>query len=233
MNQNLLFLDTETTGRENARLIQLAYKKQGDENVFVEYYKPPIPIEIEAMVVHHITEKKVANAPIFQTSAAFKTLQNVLPEAILVAHNAKFDIGILETEGLSVPRHICTYKIAQTMYDYPMYKMQYLRYLWSIENDEATAHDAEGDVIILEKVFEHMAEEYAATHNLSKSETIEAFVKISENPILLKKMNFGKYVGKTFAEVKMIDPSYFQWLATLKDKEEDFLYTMEYYAKNN
>jgi exodeoxyribonuclease X len=231
MKPTLLFLDTETTGRENARLIQLAYKKADEKNVFVEYYKPPIPIEIEAMVVHHITEKKIAHAPVFQTSDAFKTLSALLSDAILVAHNAKFDIGILETEGLKIPTHICTYKIAQTMYDYPMYKMQYLRYLWGIENDEATAHDAEGDVIILEKVFEHMANDYASAHGTSPEETIQAFIDISKNPILLKKMNFGKYVGKTFAEVKTIDPSYFQWLAGLKDKDEDFLYTMDYYSK--
>jgi exodeoxyribonuclease X len=232
MKQNLIFLDTETTGRtETARLVQLAYKKQGEQNVFVEYYKPPIPIEIEAMAVHHITEKKVANASAFQTTAAFQTLGALLPDSILVAHNAKFDIGILETEGLKTARHICTYKVAQTMYDLPMYKMQYLRYLWGIEDEEATAHDAEGDVVILEKVFDHMAEEYAKLHNTSETETIDAFVEISKNPILLKKMNFGKYVGKTFEEVKAADPSYFQWLAGLTDKDEDFLYTMAYYSK--
>jgi exodeoxyribonuclease X len=231
--QNLIFLDTETTDKVNGRLIQLAYKTRGgkDEEVFVEYYKPPVPIEIEAMAVHHITEKKVADKKAFEKSDIYKKLPDLLANSILVAHNAKFDIGILQTEGIKTPTYICTMKVAQTMYDLPMYKMQYLRYLWGIEDDEATAHDAEGDVTILEKVFDHMVYDYAKTHNVSPTEAIEKFVEISKNPVLLKQINFGKYAGKTFAEIKDTDPSYLQWMATLKDKDEDFAYTVNYYSK--
>ena len=231
--QNLIFLDTETTGIENGRLIQLAYKKQGEENIFVEFYKPPAPIEIEAMAVHHITEKKVADKLAFERSDAHGALSTLLLDSILVAHNAKFDIGILEREGIKTPNYICTMKIAQSMYDFPNYKMQYLRYLWDVDGDGAAAHDAEGDVIILEKIFEHMASEYAAAHNLSEAETIDAFVKISQNPLLLKKINFGKYTGKTFEEIKNADPAYLQWMATLKDKDEDFIYTVNYILDSN
>ena len=60
---NILFLDTETTGLENGRIVQLAYKNRGDKDTFVEYYKPPVPIEFGAMGTHHITEKMVANEP--------------------------------------------------------------------------------------------------------------------------------------------------------------------------
>ena len=80
-SHNLIFLDTETTGIVNGRLIQLAYKKQGDANICVEYYKPPTPIEIEAMVVHHITEKHVANRPPFLKSPAYEKLQALLPDS--------------------------------------------------------------------------------------------------------------------------------------------------------
>ena len=63
-------------------------------------------------------------------------------------------------------------------------------------------HDAEGDVVILEKIFDHMLRDYAATHGISEAEAIEKFVEISKNPILLKQINFGKYTGKTFEEIK-------------------------------
>jgi exodeoxyribonuclease X len=230
MKQNLIFLDTETTGIENCRLIQLAYKKQGDKDIFVEFYKPPVPIEIEAMAVHHITEKKVAGAESFEKSEAFKTLTVLLPDSILVAHNAKFDMGVLEREDIKTPHYICTMKVAQSMYDCPNYTMQYLRYLWGID-DEAVAHNAKGDVIILEKVFGHMANEYASIHNTSPEETINAFVEISKNPILLRRANFGKYTGKTFEEIKAADRPYLEWMGSLKDKDEDFLYTVTYYLK--
>ena len=229
--QDLIFLDTETTGIENGRLIQLAYKKQGDSAMFVEYYKPPVPIDIEAMSVHHITEKKVADKTPFERSPTHGALSALLANSILVAHNAKFDIGILEREGIDTPHYICTMRIAKTMYDYPQYKMQYLRYLWDIDNSAANAHDAEGDVIILEKVFEHMLEEYTKEHHLSEEETIKKFVEISENPMLLRKANFGKYTGKTFEEIKTIDRPYLEWMGTLKDKDEDFIYTVNHYLK--
>jgi exodeoxyribonuclease X len=227
--QNLIFLDTETTGIANGRLIQLAYKKRGEQEIFVEYYKPPVPIELEAMVVHHITEKTVADKQVFEKSATYEALATLLADSILVAHKAKFDIGILATEGIITLNYICTMKIAQTMYDLPMYKMQYLRYLWGIDDEAATAHDAEGDVVILEKVFDRMVADYAAAHNTSEAETIAAFVEISKNPVLLKQISFGKYAGKTFEEIKNVDPGYLQWMATLADKDEDFKFTVNYY----
>lgn len=248
MKQNLIFLDTETTGIVDGRIIQLAYKKQDSnvggriikEKTLVEYYKPPVPIEIEAMAVHHITEKHVADKAAFTGSKTHHELQALLtdPATILVAHNAKFDMGILEREGMTMGRFICTMKVAQSMYDLPMYKMQYLRYLWGIEDDEATAHDAEGDVAILEKVFDHMLAEYSAAHAATASDdakiaTIEAFVAISKNPILLRRATFGKYAGKTFEEIKTTDVGYLQWMATLADKDEDFAYTVNYWLDNN
>jgi DNA polymerase III epsilon subunit-like protein len=244
MKQNLVFLDTETTGIENGRLIQLAYKKQnnvlGDDNgnkekTVVEYFKPPVPIEIEAMAIHHITEKHIAAKPAFAKSKAFDALQKLLadPATILVAHNAKFDIGILEREGVAIDhnRFICTMKVAQTMYDLPQYKMQYLRYLWGIEDDEAIAHDAAGDVAILEKVFDYLATDYAAKH--PGEDAVEAFINISKNPVLLRRASFGKYAGKTFEEIKTVDVGYLQWMSSLADKDEDFLYTVNYYLNGS
>ena len=230
MQTNLLFLDTETTGIENGRLIQLAYKKRGDAAVFVENYKPPVPIEIEAMATHHITERMVAGKTSFVGSKDHEKLSELLKDSVLVAHNAAFDMGMLKKEGIEIGNYICTWKVAQTMYDYPQYKMQYLRYLWGIDDiPEAHAHSAAGDVMVLEKVFDHMAEEYAREHKLSEEETIKAFVEISSKPLLLRRATFGKYAGKTFEEIKTLDPSYLRWMATLTDKGEDWTYSVNYY----
>ncbi len=229
MNQNLIFLDTETTGIANGRLVQLAYKDKKTETIFAEFYKPPVPIEIEAMAVHHITEKMISQKMPFENSPAHAILPELLSQSILVAHNAQFDIGVLERENIKVGSFICTYKVARSMYEYPQYKMQYLRYLWGIDDETANAHDAKGDIAILEKVFEHMMDDYITANGISAKEAIEAFIKISKNPLLLKKITFGKYDGKTFQEVKNADPDYFNWMATLKDKDEDFIYTMNYY----
>jgi DNA polymerase III epsilon subunit-like protein len=251
--RTLIFLDTETTGIAEGRLIQLAYKvraahdagamKDGGANtdggagaMRIDYFKPPVPIEIEAMAVHHITEKHVADKPAFAGSDAHGSLMKLLarPDAIIVAHNALFDIGILDREGVpaSAGPFICTMKVAQSMYDLPQYKMQYLRYLWGIEDDDATAHDAAGDVAILERVFDHILADWLADpahRDADAAAALEAFIATSRNPLLLRRMTFGRYAGKTFAEVAAEDRSYLEWLATLNDKGEDFAYTVRHY----
>ncbi len=56
MKYKLLFLDTETTGNEeHDRLCQVAYSDGTTRHSAL--FKPPIPISIESMAVHHITEK--------------------------------------------------------------------------------------------------------------------------------------------------------------------------------
>ncbi len=56
-----IFLDTETTGNGPAdRLCQIAFKsKEGDAVNVNELFNPGMPITIDAMTVHHITNEMV------------------------------------------------------------------------------------------------------------------------------------------------------------------------------
>lgn len=227
---NIIFLDTETTGLTDGKLIQLAYKIKGQDTMFVEYYKPPVPIEYEAMGIHHITQKQVDDKPAFKDTETYKTLPKLLSDGILVAHNAKFDIGILNNEGVATGRYICTYKVAYRLYDYPNHKLQSLRYRWGIELDEARAHDAEGDVLVLEKAFEHMLTDYCQREKVTEEKAIEYFIQISKEPVLLKSLSLGKYKGMTFEEVKVKDIEYLFWMRDKMDnKTEDLIFTLEYH----
>ena len=58
--------------------------------------------------------------------------------------------------------------------------------------------------------------------NNSEAIAIQAFITISKNPVLLRRAMFGKYVGKTFEEIKVADSGYLQWMSSLADKDEDF-----------
>jgi len=227
---NLLFLDTETTGLENARIVQLAYKKRGDKDMFIEYYKPPVPIESGAMGTHHITEAMVADKLPFSSTGTFKELPELLKDSVLVAHNAKFDVGILQNEGIQTSKFICTYKVAYRLHgDYADHKLQSLRYRYGIQINDAKAHDASGDVSVLEAVFEHMLKEYVSENKVTEDEAVQKFIEISSEPFLLKKLSFGKLRGMPFDEIREKDFSYLVWLGTLKDKGEDFIYTVNYH----
>ena len=61
----LIFLDTETTGNgPDDRLIQIAYKPENRPAVS-GLFNPGKKISVDAMVVHHITDKMVQDKPEF------------------------------------------------------------------------------------------------------------------------------------------------------------------------
>ena len=106
-----IFLDTETTGTEKGdRLCQLAYKLETGK-IVNQLFKPPLPIAIVPMCVHHITNEMVENKPAFNGSNDHQKLVNLLNDDknILVAHNAKFDVNMLEKEGIHPKKVICTF----------------------------------------------------------------------------------------------------------------------------
>ena len=156
--ENLLFLDVEATGLEREdRLVQVAYsyKKEEQEQMF----KPENEgMCVRAMEVTHITNKHLVDKESFQGSDFYNKLEEILKkeETIFVAHNAPYDIEMIEKENLKVNRSIDTYKIAQALDSeakIPAYRLQYLRYHFGMEID-ASAHDALGDVRVLEVLFE-------------------------------------------------------------------------------
>ena len=238
MAHKLLFYDTETTGnRSEDRLCQIAYKCE--QEIVSKMFKPPLPIQIEAMTIHHITNKMVDDKPAFSGSPAHTYLseQAQNTNTIFIAHNATFDLGIIKREGIEPINSICTLKVVRALDDenkIPSYKLQYLRYMLELEID-AIAHDALGDVLVLEKVYEYLESEMMKKHGVDRDEVIKMMLEISAKPSLMKHINFGKHKGKTIADVAKEDIGYLQWLYKEKQKnpadEADWLYTLEYYLK--
>ena len=73
-----IFLDTETTGTEKEdRLCQLAYKTEAGK-IANQLFKPPLPIKIDSMCVHHITNEMVADKPAFKDSHEYQKLVGLL-----------------------------------------------------------------------------------------------------------------------------------------------------------
>ena len=64
----IYFFDTETTGNTPTdRICQLAIKEHGVATPLVnELFQPPMPIPFEASAVHHISNKMVADKPLFK-----------------------------------------------------------------------------------------------------------------------------------------------------------------------
>ena len=242
----LIFFDTETTGNEQKDfLIQIAYKVYpvsggADNGHFVGLYKPEIKIPPEASAVHHITNKMVADKPTFKESTDQPVIKKLFEDknSIVVAHNAPFDLNMIKKEGIEPKQFICTLKLARYLdpdEKIGRYNLQYLRYLLDFDI-EAEAHDAMGDVLVLEKLFDRLKNKLIEQEKINEKEAIERMVKISSQPLLIKTLNFGKYKGKTVEEVSQIDRGWLEWLLREKEKSdviehEDWIYTLKYYLQ--
>lgn len=235
--KQIIFFDTETTGNEPKKdfVCQLAYKT--DKETFCELYKPSIPIPPEASAITHITNKMVADKPAFQKSISYKKIKKLFedPNSVIVAHNAKFDLAIISKEEIFPTSFICTLRVARYLDKenvIPQYKLQYLRYYLDIEI-EAEAHDALGDVLVLEKLYERLLAKIMKEENIDQEKAIGRMIEISSKPSLMSMFNFGKYNGKTVEEVSKIDRGYLDWMLSQKelnpDNEEDWIYTLKHY----
>jgi len=233
----IIFFDTETTGNEPQKdlLCQLAYKI-GDES-FCELYKPSIPIPPEASAITHITNRMVADKENFQTSKDYKKIKELFEDkdSVVVAHNAKFDIAIMDNENIHPSNFICTLRVARYLDKenvIPQYKLQYLRYYLDIDI-EAEAHDALGDVLVLEKLYERLLAKIMKEDNLNEDAAVTKMIEISSKPSMMNLFSFGKHNGKTVAEVARIDPGYLDWMLTQKEQnpenEEDWIYTLKHH----
>lgn len=232
----LIFLDTETTGdspEKGDRLLQLGYRTTEGEDVD-ELFDPGLPIAYGAMAVHHITEEMISGKPTFKGSETHVKLQKLLEDHVLVAHNAPFDYGFLKVEGITASWIIDTYKVAYAVLELDQdgepltsHALQYLRYALGLDVKDATAHDAFGDILVLEKLFYYLLEKMKAEK--TDKEVIAEMINISSKPMLLRTMRFGKHRGKTFAEVYQEAPDYLDWLSKQPDLDENLLYTLQHY----
>ena len=230
----LIFLDTETTGNElgKDRLCQVCYKNFCE--VKTEFFKPPLPMSVKSMSITHITNKMLEDKPSFLGSEMQKDLKKLLKDGILVAHNAKFDIAMLEAEGIKVPKFICTLRVARFLdkeNKIPEYNLQFLRYYLDLDVD-AHAHDAEDDVKVLHALFLRLLDK-VKEEIPDEQKAIEKMIEISATPTLFYKINFGKYKDKSLAEVSKTDKRYLEWLLGEKLKneagDEDWIYTLKHY----
>ena len=239
---DLIFLDTETTGVEDTdQIVQLAYVlvKDGVKYKRNRYYKPQVPISFKAMAVHHITNEKVAECPFLdENDDNMKTLNKLnIPDNVLIAHNADFDIGMLSNHGFNINmRKIDTLRCARHLlddaqghalgvifYQYRLHlKLPELAAEMKIDLDGLAAHDALYDVLMLILV----------TRMLTRvaGGKVEKLIELTLTPVLIKEFTFGKHKGELVEDVAKTDAAYLNWmLKNMEDLGEDMRYTINKY----
>lgn len=249
--------DTETTGdntKQKDKPIEIAAVKWGLEKGFYEIPKswmvdPEMPIHPSAKAVHGIDDEDVIGKP--KLEEILPQLHEYIEGNVLVAHNIQFDLNMLPTlqestnvkiDCLRFARHI--FKIGDIGHkeqDLRSHKSQELRYWLGIKVDTMglQAHRAAADILVTGEVFHHTLLKFL---QLTNAKTLKELVEFINAPILIEKMNFGKFKGMKIEDLMEEEckksNNYFVWLLKEVNKgkmeiDVDLKYTIEYHLRNN
>ena len=157
------FLDVETTGLDPSqgdRVCEIAVLKTVNGSVVGEFttlVNPGRSIPQSAVSVHGITDTMVRRSPFFRDIA--KDLLTAIKDSVIVAHNAKFDLGFLNVElgnlRIALPGNkvIDTLGIARRYYTFPSNSLgQIARH---IGLPAESGHRALADVMTTRDVFQY------------------------------------------------------------------------------
>ena len=162
-SRTLAFLDVETTGLSpwfGDRICEIAIARcQGDVilDTFDTLVNPERPISPGAARVNGLTGLDLVDAPLFAGIAAQVKLW--LDDAILVCHNAPFDLGFVSREfnrlGQNLPpvEVIDTLLLARQYFDFDSNSLQAIADHLMI--DRSGAHRALADALTTRDVLEH------------------------------------------------------------------------------
>jgi DNA polymerase III subunit epsilon len=162
-SRTLAFLDVETTGLSpwfGDRICEIAILRcRGDEILepFDTLVNPGRPISPGAARVNGLTDEDVAGAPPF--SEIVDQVKPLLNEAIIVCHNAPFDLGFVSSEfnrlGQRLPpvEAIDTLLLAREYFDFDSNSLQAIADYLMI--DRSDAHRALADALTTRDVLEH------------------------------------------------------------------------------
>ena len=157
--------DTETTGfkvKEGDRLVEIGAVELVNHMptgvTYHQYINPEREVPEEAFKIHGLNYDYLKQFPTFE-KIADEWLEFV-GDAVLVAHNASFDIGFLngQLEELSKPlftwdRVVDTLEIARNLFPGARVNLDALCRRYGIDNSERTLHGALLDADLLAKVY--------------------------------------------------------------------------------
>ncbi|MGH8104300.1 MAG: exonuclease domain-containing protein [bacterium] len=181
-NVTFAYLDTETTGLSpiyGDRIIEVAVMKaRGGQilDAFESLVNPQRPIAPGATAIHGITDKMVAGCPVFRDMA--HRLQEYLKGAVMVAHNARFDLSFISYElrrvGYEPPVRSVVDSLALARKHFHFESNSLPNIARSLEIPLGTRHRAMPDVLTLKAVFEILMEGLSRNGVLTLEQLITA-----------------------------------------------------------
>ncbi|MCG8346286.1 MAG: WYL domain-containing protein [Chloroflexales bacterium] len=165
----LVFFDVETTGlfpSQGHRICELALLRVCNGEIQAQFstlVDPQRPLEARAFAINGISEELLRDAPPFRQIAAI--VQELLDDAVVIAHNAPFDMAFLGRELMLLGRPLPanpvfdTLVLARRLLRRHSYSLKALSCDLGLSRPE---HRAMSDVWALYGLFRYLAEQLAA-----------------------------------------------------------------------
>jgi DNA polymerase III subunit epsilon len=190
LGRPVAFVDVETTGfhpHRGDRIVEVAalrIEPDGTTRRLRSLVQPFRPIPPGASDVHGIEDGDVADAPPFSEVAG--PLERVLREAVLIAHNAPFDLGFLAWHFAFAGRHpvrltgIDTLAMARALYGMGGNALPALARRFGIR--ARSSHRALGDVLTLQGVLPRLVREWGRRTSASARTSWRAIRRFTMEP---------------------------------------------------
>jgi len=236
----LIFLDLETTGLDEIdRICSIGLISQEKDSLHVEYelVNEGKKLSSKASSINHITNEMLRDKPKLFDSKAYEYLQeHNNKENILIAHNIKYDLKMLEQSGFKWYGDIidtlrCTKHLIPECEEFSLQFLRYELKLYKLEKSLAStcrvaepliAHNAISDALHVKLLYEYLLD----------NSSLAGLLDLSMKNVLIQKFPFGKYFGKYIEEIAYNDRGYLEWvLNTINDLDEDLRYSIDYYLQ--
>lgn len=136
------FLDLETTGLSpwfGDRVCEVGIVITEGKRIKEQYQQlvnPERPLSIGAASTNRLTDEELASAPAFADIA--ESIVGFLKDAVVVCHNAKFDLQFLDSEfkrmggEIQIPNLIDTLMLARQYYELPSYSLNHIAEMFGL-----------------------------------------------------------------------------------------------------
>ena len=228
LKRPIIFFDLETTGVDTARdrIVEISMIKimpDGEEITRTRRLNPGMPIPAEATAVHGITDEDVKDAPTFAQVA--RSLEQFIRGCDFGGFNSnRFDLPVLVEEflraGVDVDLKRRRFIDVQNIFHKKEQRTLVAAYKFYCDKDLEEAHSAAADTKATYEVLQAQLDRYADLRNdvdalaeySCRAEAADYAGRILYNEKGEEVFGFGKYRGRSVAEVFRAEPSYYAWM---------------------
>ncbi len=181
-----------------------------------------MPIPAEATAIHGITDEDVKDCPLFPQIA--KSLAQFIEGCDFGGFNSnRFDLPMLVEEfmraGVDVDFRKRKFIDVQNIFHKMEQRTLVAAYKFYCGKDLADAHSAEADTLATYEVLKAQLDRYGSCRTMSRlwlnfprgrnPPTLQDASSITKREEVF---GFGKYKGRSVAEVFRVEPSYYSWM---------------------